>query len=199
MRIAQLIQTAWLILVVLLLQACASAPTKPLLAPDDQQQITQLSRDMLTLGDHVDPHEARLAATIAIRHSRELAQQYRISGSAIAHNLKVNLGLRDRGLCIHWTEDLLARLRREQFQTLGWHWAIANYENTFRLEHSSVVVTARGDGIDQGLVLDPWRHSGDLYWDATLNDSSYAWQPYDEVMLRKLMDQAAVENRPTAR
>ena len=182
-------------LIVLLVSACASTPpTAESMVEFEQQQIARLNRDIIALDDSVDPREARLAATIAIRYSRELAQQYRISGSAIAHNLKVNLGLRDRGLCIHWTEDLLARLQQERFQSLDLHWAIANYEAAFRLEHSTVIVSARNASLYQGLVLDPWRNAGDLYWSPTLADVDYPWRPKAEIMALKRIDQAAAQD-----
>ena len=197
---SQFIKTIFLALAILLLPACATVPAEaPAAVDSDRQRITRLNRNILALGDRIDPREARLAATVAVRYSRELAQRYRISGSAIAHNLKVNLGIRERGLCIHWTEDLLARLQQEHFQSLDLHWAIANYENAFRLEHSTVVISVRGGTIYQGLVLDPWRNAGDLYWSPTLADSRYPWQPYDDVMALKRIDQAAIEDRQVLR
>ena len=200
MRTPRLAKTTFIWLAALLLPACASVPVDTPVAVDtDQQRITQLTRDVLDLGDAVDPYEARLAATVAIRYSRELAQRYQISGSALSHNLKVNLGIRERGLCIHWTEDLLARLEQENFQTLELHWAIANYENAFRLEHSTVVISAPKRTIYDGLVLDPWRNSGELYWSPTLADNKYPWKPYDDVMALKRIDQAAMEERQSLR
>ena len=200
MRDSQFINLTFLALALLLSPACATVPAAaPAVVDSDRQQITRLNRDILALGERIDPLEARLAATIAVRYSRVLAQQYRISGSALAHNLKVNLGIRERGLCIHWTEDLLARLQQEHFQTFDLHWAIANYENAFRLEHSTVVITARDATIYQGLVLDPWRNAGDLYWSPTLADSGYPWRPYDNVMALKRIDQATVEDRQMLR
>jgi hypothetical protein len=188
----------WLAL--LLLPACATVPAgTDAVVERDQQRITELNQDILALAEDIDPREARLAATLAIRYSRELAQQYRITDSAITHNLKVNLGLRERGLCTDWTEDLLARLRQEHFQTLDLHWAIANYETAFRLEHSSVVVSPRHASIFEGLVLDPWRHTGELYWSATTADRGYPWRPYDDVMALKRTYKAAAQTRRAPR
>lgn len=189
---------AWL--VVLLLSACATTP--PALEPNsanEAQRIAELNRDIIALDEHIDPLEARLAATIAIRYSRELAQQYQISGSALSHNMKVNLGLRDRGLCIHWTEDLLARLQQERFQSLDLHWAIANYESAFRLEHSTVIISAHNASLYQGLVLDPWRNSGDIYWSPTLEDERYPWRPKAEIMALKRSVRAATQERRASR
>ena len=187
-------------LAILLLPACASTPSiSNTNEASDQQRIAELNRDIIALDDSIDPREARLAATIAVRYSKELARQYRISGSAIAHNLKVNLGLRERGLCIHWTEDLLARLEQEGFVSLDLHWAIANYETAFRLEHSSVVISALDGSIYQGLILDPWRYSGQLYWSPTREDDGYPWRPHAEIMTMKRSHKAAAKDRQVSR
>jgi hypothetical protein len=111
------------------------------------------------------------------------------------HNLLVNLGLKPRGLCVDWTTDLLTRLKQERFYSLDLHWAIANYETTFSLEHSTVVVSAGGDSINQGLVLDPWRYSGELFWAPTLEDSGYVWKPQAEIHALKQELRETRENR----
>ena len=193
-----LLAFAWL--VILILPACTTMPSAvESNVIDDAHRISELNREIIALDGRIDPHEARLAATIAIRYSRELAQQYEISGSAISHNLKVNLGLRERGLCIHWTEDLLARLQREKFHSLDLHWAIANYESAFRLEHSTVIVTARNTSLYHGLVLDPWRKSGELFWSPTLEDEHYPWRPKAEIMALKRDLKAAAQDRRVLR
>lgn len=181
---------------VLLQIGCATSMPAIDLPPNAElQRIADLKRDILALDSRIDSEEAQRAAHIAIQYSQELARQYQVTGSAIAHNLKVNLGLRSRGLCIHWTEDLLRRLQQERFQSLDLHWAIANYEAAFRLEHSSVILSANHDSLDHGLVLDPWRNSGYLFWAPTLEDSDYPWEPRGEVMALKRVHQAAIENR----
>jgi hypothetical protein len=169
-------------LLLLLLNGCASKSPRLELPPNvAQQRITELNLAILGLGDDIDASEAQRAARIAIDYSWQLAREYEITDSAIVHNLKVNLGLKPRGLCVHWTRDLLARMQEEGFYSLDLHWAIANYENAFRLEHSTVVISARGDPLQQGLILDPWRHSGNLYWAPALQDPGYLWWPQAQI------------------
>ena len=43
-------------------------------------------------------------------------------------------------------------------------------------EHNSVVITALSQPFDAGLVLDPWRNSGELFWAAVRQDD-YPWEP----------------------
>jgi len=189
-----------LTILVLMLNGCASkAPhveAGPMVA---QQRINELELAILALGNDIDAGEARRAATIAIEYPWQLAAEYEITGSAILHNIKVNLGLKTRGLCIDWTSDLLTRMKQEAFYSLDLHWAIANYETSFRLEHSTVVVSARGDSLEQGLILDPWRNSGDLFWAPALHDPGYQWKPQAEIHALKRQRKADNKNRSLVR
>jgi hypothetical protein len=85
------------------------------------------------------------------------------------------MGFRDRGLCFHWTEDLMKRLLALDLKTYQLHWGVAHKGSELR-EHNSVIVTARDQPFEEGLVLDPWRNAGDLYWRAVRQDS-YPWVP----------------------
>ncbi len=173
----------------------ASRPQADLPPMVEQQRIAELNLAIRSLSDDIDPHEASLAARIAIEYTQQLAQEYEISGSPITHNFLVNVGAKPRGLCVDWTSDLLARLQQERFYSLQLHWGIANYENAFRLEHSTVIISARGDSLDQGLVLDPWRQGGQLFWAPTLQDPAYRWHPQAEIHALKRQRQTVGSNR----
>lgn len=150
-----------------------------------KREIAQLAAGLRALGPKVDPEEAERAARIAFQHTRELALAYEITDPPLIHNTKVNLGLRPRGLCWHWAQDMAARLRQEGFQTLELHQAVANADNPFRLEHSTMILGARGDSLYEGMVLDPWRKGGVLHWVPTRADTKYAWRPAEEVLERR--------------
>jgi hypothetical protein len=68
-----------------------------------------------------------------------------------------------------------ARLAQEDFRTLELHRAIANADSAFILSHSTVIMSARGDDMDEGIILDPWRYAGTLYWSSVPEDTDYAW------------------------
>jgi hypothetical protein len=188
------------VLLGLLLQGCAtsSAPTE--LAPNAaQQRIGELSIALTELGEEVDHGEARRAAAIAIEYPLVLAQEYEVNDSPLVHNMLVNLGVKPRGLCVDWTSDLMARLREERFRSLELHWAVANYESAFRIEHSTVVISKRGDTLQQGLVLDPWRYSGRLFWARTPQDTEYDWKPHAEIQALKSQRKEIALNQKAAR
>lgn len=176
---AHLGRRAFLGAVTLALAGCAVAPGPE---PVDQR-VTDLTAAILALGP-VDAEEAARAARIAVHYPLDLRRDYGVTDPPLVHNTKVNLGLRPRGLCWHWADDLEARLRAEAFQTLVLHRAIANATSVL-IDHSTVVISARGAEMEQGLVLDPWRYGGDLFWSKVAEDPRYEWQRRAQVMARR--------------
>ena len=138
------------------------------------EQIVRLDEDLATLLGYRDEETPRLAQTI-LSATETLAMQYHVHPPALWHNFLVNVGMRDRGLCCHWTQDLLREIEDLQLQKYHAVWAVSRH-GTWR-EHSSVVITATGQGFKNGLVLDAWRNAGDLYWTPVAADV-YAWQPH---------------------
>jgi hypothetical protein len=119
-----------------------------------------------------------LAAETAQTYSLDLARQYRVVRPAIFHNVLVNLGVRKRGLCFQWADDLTAKLQSLNLRTLQLHRGVARLDT--RREHSSVVLTAPGQAFDEGVVLDAWRHSGRLFWGDVRQDH-YPWKEVEVV------------------
>lgn len=150
-----------------------------------EMEVARLETGILALGPDIDPEEARRAAEIAYAHTHRLAQEYEITDPPLVHNTKVNIGLKPRGLCWHWAEDMERRLRAENFTTLEMHRAIANADNPFRIDHSTAIISARGDAYDEGVVLDPWREGGVLFWSPVATDDDYEWVERSVVLKRK--------------
>jgi hypothetical protein len=160
----------------LLLSACATARLSPVgEGPAVAAKIDALQASLEGLGRNADPLEAHRVAETAVTLSLALAAEYRVVPPALWHNLLIQTGIRERGLCYHWTEDLLKELQALSLASFDLHWGVAHRGSDFR-EHNSVVITAMGQPFDQGLVLDPWRNSGDLFWTRVDRDR-YPWEP----------------------
>jgi len=184
----------------MLLQGCATSSVPTELAPNAaQQRIDELSLALMALGDDIDSGEARRAATIAIEYPLVLAREYQVNDPPLVHNVLVNLGVKPRGLCVDWTADLMARLYEERLRSFDLHWAVANYESAFRIEHSTVIISVRGDSLQQGLVLDPWRYSGQLFWAKTPQDTEYDWKPHADIQALKRQRKEIALNQKVAR
>ncbi len=174
------------LLIVVLLNACAGAHQSgpaasgrdsPAAGPEAlayREKIAALSNDLAALNGHTDSAEAEQLAETAISYSYYLAGEYRLVRPPILHNLLVRIGLRDRGLCYQWTEDLMKRLYLLELKNFQLHWGVA-YRGSELREHNTVVVTAPGQPFAEGIVLDPWRNSGELYWSRVKKDS-YPWK-----------------------
>ena len=174
--------------VALSVAGCGTAPEKrAVTAPGE---VMRLERQILAMRDDVDADEARRAAEIAFRHTRELAIQYEITDPPLIHNTKVNIGLKPRGLCWHWAEDMEKRLDAEGFETLEMNRAIAEGRGV-RIDHSTAIINARGEDYTKGVVLDPWRNGGVLFFAPVAEDTRYFWEAR-EVVLGRRADLAAV-------
>ena len=165
----------------LVLAGCVSPSVQQVGAPD---RVQDLAVALQRLDGGVDPQEAQRAAEIAITYPQALRQRYQVSDPPLIHNTKVNMGLRPRGLCWHWADDLEARLAQEGFETLDLHRAIAN-ATTLRIDHSTVVISAAGAAMEDGVVLDGWRAGGDLFWSPVQADPRYSWERRADVFARR--------------
>ncbi|MEW2918112.1 hypothetical protein AB1A64_13650 [Ruegeria sp. ANG10] len=145
-----------------------------------QSDIDDLAMAIRALGPEVDPVEANKAATIAYSYSQQLKQEWNVTDSAIIHNAKVINGFREFGLCNDWAQAMTTRLKQQNFRTLDLHWATSP-PTAFRIIHHSALISAKGDSMYDGIILDPWRASGALTWAPVREDTRYNWRPRLEV------------------
>jgi hypothetical protein len=157
-----------------LISACAGNRAASPSPERMSSNVDALRHRLAALGPGTDKAEADMVAETAVTYSSRLAEEYRVVPPARLHNLLIQVGIKDRGLCYHWAEDLMKRLQALDLRTYQLHWAVAHKGSNLQ-EHNSVVITARGQPFESGLLLDPWRNSGDLYW-AVVNSDSYPWQ-----------------------
>ena len=174
----------------LVLSACANLPEGSR-DGDNGPEIAALTQSIIDLSPNVDPAEAARAAQIAYSHTDYLKEIYQITDPPLIHNTKVNAGLRPRGLCWHWAMDMEARLSDEGFKTLTMHRAIANAFHPILIEHSTAIIAATGEVWTDGIVLDPWRFGGVLFWDEVVDDTRYPWRPRDQVLAKRLANKQA--------
>jgi len=166
------------------LAACAAPPATSTMGDTHATDIAALTQAILDLGPGVDPEEAARAARVTYDYMDQLVIEYQIVDPPLIHNTKVNMGLKPRGLCWHWATDTEARLKAENFKTLVLYRAIANADNPILIDHSTAIIARKGDGLYDGIVLDGWRHGGELFWSPVLEDTRYRWVPR-EVVLEK--------------
>jgi hypothetical protein len=140
----------------------------------DVAKAEELANQFASLSRRVDPKEAKLLAECAYTTVARLRQEYRPFGTPIFNNFLVYHGWRKRGYCYQWSEDLLLALDTLKLKTLELHWGDA-YRDTWR-ENNCLVVTAKGQPFDHGMILECWRHFGHLRWNLVPSDQD----PYYE-------------------
>ncbi|WP_417741367.1 hypothetical protein [Salipiger sp.] len=141
-----------------------------------EARIAEVTQALLALGPSVDPAEAARAARIAVEVPLERAREWQVTDTPLVHNFKVVNGLREKGVCQDFADALEIALSAGRFRSLELHRAIANARN-LRLEHATVIVTARGAPMESGLVLDPWRTGqGRLWIGRVTEDPDYQWE-----------------------
>src|SRR6266487_787143 len=119
-----------------------------------------LASQLAALSPRVNREEARLLAECAYATASQLRRQYRMFGTPIFNNFLVHWGIRKRGYCFQWAEDLLVTLDALKLASLELHWGEANPGNW--RENNCIVVTAKGQPFNRGIILDCWRHFGRL-------------------------------------
>ena len=158
-------------------ESAFAAEPKILPSSSDQSEkdrILRLQRDLQGLAGTIDERDALLVADTAIRTSMALAKQYELVSPPLWHNFLVNQGVKKRGLCCDWTTDLLKQLRKLDQKSFDFHWGIAHADTPWRI-HNTVVATGKGQAFDEGIILDPWRNSGRLFWTRVKADR-YPWK-----------------------
>ena len=137
----------------------------------DERSIKDLGKALAALAPDVDPGEAELLSMTAHTTSRSLAREYRVVLNPEFQNFLINIGLRQRGYCAHFARDIGTRLKTLKLKTLVLHWGAA-FAGTSG-EDNCLVVTARNQPFQDGILLDGWRRAGRLFWSAVKKDYEY--------------------------
>jgi hypothetical protein len=150
------------------------------------------------LAPSIDPEDARRVVEIAYTTGRDLKREWKVVWPPGLQNFLVNTGQRKGGLCFQFAERLLLRLSEQKWETVEFHWA-ESFETTAS-EHNVIVVTAKGQSLYQGIILDNWRYGGRLVWGFVVEDPHYKWHENKSQFLKVLAKRAVPvsSSTPTA-
>lgn len=149
------------------------------LTPQMKKQMDELTAALIALDPAIiDPREAQSVAHDAFVYPMYLANDWGLTWPPIWHNTLRNSKQRKAGLCVDWARAMRARMRSKNLQTFDLWWGVAYKGNPWR-EHSTLIVTAKGKPFETGILLDPWRNSGDLYWSTIKDDLHYPWKYFE--------------------
>jgi len=134
----------------------------------DVAKAGKLAGDLASLSPRVNREEAKLLADCAFATVSKLRREYRMFGTPIFNNFLIYHGLRKRGYCYQWSEDLLLALDKLKLTSLELHWG--EYDPGTWRENNCIVVTAKGQPFERGIMLECWRHLGHLYFGLVASD-----------------------------
>ena len=137
----------------------------------DERSIKNLTKALSALAPDVDPGEAEQLSVTAHTTARRLKREYRVALNPEFTVFLYNIGRRKRGWCGHWAQDIGAQLKELKLKTLVLHWGEAYPRTTS--ENNALVVTARNQPFQDGIILDGWRRAGRLFWCPVIKDDEY--------------------------
>ena len=184
-RLLNMIRISLILSALLLISACTSIQYDGVklgkkgntvvsaIVTEDVQKIEELRKAIMKLGPNIIPSEANFVAREAVLYPKVLANRYKLMSPPLFHNVLVNYGKRPRGLCWQWTHDMGKQINRPM-KSLQFFHAVAFRRNYWK-EHSTLAVAAKGKGVPDSIVLDPWRNSGVLFWGHVKDDKKYPW------------------------
>ncbi|QOG12321.1 hypothetical protein [Arcobacter sp. FWKO B] len=140
-----------------------------------KQKIQSLTQMIQDLSPTIDKNEAYLLAKNSVYYSMHLANSYNLVKPPSFQNFLVNQNLRDRGLCHQWASDILEYIRKDNYQTLSIYKVVAN-QGSYLYEHHALSITPKNKPFDEGIILDAWRKSGDLFFVLAREDKEYFWK-----------------------
>ena len=138
-----------------------------------QDKIASLQKTLQSLSSEVSEEEAKAFSRAAVLYPYHLAKEYDLVSPPKFHNFLITIGLKERGLCYHWAGDLIAYFQKHGFKSFDLYRAVVEQGNFG--EHNAVVVTAKGRPFSEGIVLDAWRDSSDIFFKKVREDRDYSW------------------------
>jgi len=159
-----------LLIVAFFLGGCAVTPVSP-----GQSDIDTLSRSLSLLDDSVpDKERVKLARDIFAK-TAQLTKEFELTSPPLWHNTLVNIGIRKKGLCYHWSDALYNHLSPQGYEHYDFH-LVGAHIGEYWFEHNALVIVKKGEkDIQKGIIIDAWRNSGKLYFSKVEDDEDYTW------------------------
>ena len=159
-----------LIFIFFLLTSCTVQPVQP---PKSKVMRLSMLLDGLDAPMHLE--ESMQLSKDIFTKTNQLIKAFKLTSPPLWHNFLVNVGLREKGLCFHWSDALYLHLKKGHYKDFSFHLVGAHIGSYFR-EHNALVVTSKTGKIQEGILIDPWRNSGELYFSKLKDYKVYAWR-----------------------
>ncbi len=135
-------------------------------------QLSTLLQHSTSLSVHAE--SLNLSQDIFIQTQR-LTKVFERSTSPKYHNFLITVGLKEKGLCYHWSDALYHHFRTQKvYPSFTFHLMVSNKGNYWK-EHNTLVIVPKDKPIKEGIIIDPWRDTHQLYFARVKDDKAYQW------------------------
>ena len=139
-----------------------------------QAKRDELSHLLVSLDRDIPPSEAVQLSKDIFYKTQQLTKEFEMTSPPQLHNFLVTVGIREKGLCYHWSDALYLYLSEKNYNAFEFHLMGTNIGEYF-YEHNALVVVSKGRNTQEGVIIDPWRNSGKLYFSKIEDDPEYIW------------------------
>jgi hypothetical protein len=159
-----------------LLSAClaffllACSTTSPSLFQNKQI----LSILLQSMSEDISQIEANTLAYEIYEETKKLRKKFDPVSEPHVNNFLINVGVKEEGLCYQWSDALYLHFKKRDYVHFTFHLLVADKGKYFS-EHNVMVVVAKGKPVMDGVIIDPWRKPGELYFSKVKEDTQYNW------------------------
>lgn len=143
-------------------------------SPEDAALIARIQ----ALSPTVSLDDAKRVTYSVVTTGQELGREWHVNWYSTLmpgiQNLLIKTGARKGGYCYQYSMEVLVRLDALKLKTVEFHWAESGAGTI--CENNGIVVTARGQPFEQGVLLDSWRSQPSVTWTEVTRDPEYHWK-----------------------
>jgi len=173
-----MVTRVFLIIVLVLFSGCA-IKYKNVTSSYKDKDVQKLYKEITSLSNTISKDEALDIALFSTSYTKQLANSYDLVGTPKFQNFLINIGLKKKGYCYNYADDLAKALHQRGYQTVSIYRAAHKIHTYF--EHNCVVITPK-ERNDIGVILDGWRNAGKLYFDYMSRDrKNYNWKIFQKI------------------
>lgn len=139
-----------------------------------EEKVSKLFSKIISTSQKINKQEAKEFSSKVIKYSKQLAFEYEVETPALFHNTLINLGLKERGLCYHYANDLLSFLESKKYKSFEFKKVISSRDKYF--EHTALILTRDDIKFENAIIFDAWRDTGELFFSSIKEDKRYEWE-----------------------
>ena len=167
-----------LLIILVLFNGCA-IKYKNVSSSYQDRDVQKLYKEISSLSNTISKDEALDIALFSTSYTKQLANSYDLIGTPKFQNFLINIGLKKKGYCYNYADDLAKALYQRGYKTVSIYRAAHKIHTYF--EHNCVVITPK-ERNDIGVILDGWRNAGKLYFDYIDRDrKNYDWKIFQKI------------------